>query len=407
MHWWSTCCRNSWRMGKNACTDDGEERMPFCYLFTETLTETDALCIGLDDKGQINAPLMRRPFAEIVQLAANARCIAVMGAETFSILTVELPPIGEQKVRAALPFALEERLAQPVETLHFAFDRAHYANGQFLVVAGANSEITNTLEKLETAGILPDSLTLDWFALKPGEACAGVHHLLVHDATFNGALSPEMVPLYSASRPIETLVYTFSDSNPEIQVSDSVLQNTDFYTFVATRLYEAPGINLCQGNLRKTSTPKLAVRLYQLAGVLGALLITGFIGMKLFELHRLNVQGEALDTKIATLYRSFFPEAKVIISPRFRVSQWLKAHDGQAGTSLWGLLERLARARSGQSFDIQQLRYRAPGLSVTFLCNDFSTLEAIENLLRRQGGSVTQTEAASHEGKVLATLELK
>lgn len=381
--------------------------MPFCCLFTETLTETDALCIGLDDEGQISAPLMRRPFAEIVKLSANARCIAVLGTETFSLLSVELPPIGEQKVRAALPFALEERLAQPVETLHFAFDRAHYANGQFMVVAGAHSEITEVLEKLENASIVPDSLTLDWFALKPGEACAGVHYLLVHDATFNGALSPEMVPLYYANRPIETLVYTFSDSNPKIQISDSVPQDSDFYTFVAKRLYEAPGINLCQGNLRKTSTPRLAVRLYQLAGVLGVLLIAGFIGMKLFELHRLNTEAAALDTRIATLYRSFFPEARVIISPRFRVSQWLKAHDVQAGTSLWGLLERLARARGTQSFDIQQLRYRAPSLSVTFLCNDFSTLEAIENVLRRQGSSVTQTEAASHEGKVLATLELK
>ncbi len=102
-----------------------------CFIFTEVLNEDQCLCLRLDPNGQIDAPLALRSTSEVKALQMNARTIVVLPTQSSSLHEVELPLLGERKARAALPYALEEELAQNVTTLHFSFDQKHYKQNRY------------------------------------------------------------------------------------------------------------------------------------------------------------------------------------------------------------------------------------------------------------------------------------
>ena len=108
--------------------------MATCFLFAQHFTDESCLSLRIDDLGQLEAPLERRSLDAIRALQVKANTIVVLPTDNSSLHYVELPWLGESKARAALPYALEEQVAQHVVTLHVAFDQQHYQNKQYLVV---------------------------------------------------------------------------------------------------------------------------------------------------------------------------------------------------------------------------------------------------------------------------------
>ena len=96
--------------------------MTTCFLFARQFYDEACLSLRLDKNGEIDAPLSLRSFQEFKSLQRQSRTIIVLPTERSSLFEIELPWLGERKARAAIPYALEEQLAQNVATLHFAFD---------------------------------------------------------------------------------------------------------------------------------------------------------------------------------------------------------------------------------------------------------------------------------------------
>ncbi|HBI22216.1 MAG TPA: hypothetical protein DDY37_06505 [Legionella sp.] len=124
-------------------------------------------------------------------------------------------------------------------------------------------------------------------------------------------------------------------------------------------------------------------------------------------LHRLNSDIGVLDQKTAVIYHRFFPDAKQVISPKFRVTQWLKTANASQDTALWPLLDALAAAVNNDQVTIEQLHYQGSALSVTLNSEDFAALEALQRRLQQAHLQVTQAQAVSHEDRVHAILELR
>ncbi len=129
-------------------------------------------------------------------LQENARTIVVLPTASASLHVLTLPWLSERKAREAIPFALEEVIAQPVSEVHFAFDKAHYSNGQYLVVAIDAAFLSQCIGLLDELDIDFDVLTLDWFALKTGEVFVAEDRVLMAMNTFKGALSVNLAQRY-------------------------------------------------------------------------------------------------------------------------------------------------------------------------------------------------------------------
>ena len=381
--------------------------MATCFIFAQKFDEEGCLCLLLDQDGRVAAPLAMRTMDDVRALQMNARTILVLPTETSSLHEVELPWLGERKARAAIPYALEEELAQNVSTLHFTFDRQHYQNNRYLVVITDKQFLVDLIAKLDTLNIHFDVMTLDWFALNENEACVTENGLLIRDKLFKGALSGELATLYLNNQERDSHAHLFSDSMPLEQNLNITPNNNLTLVWIAQRLLKANMMSLCQGELQHGTRQEAGKQWYRAcAGLFGALLVSILL-MNAVKLHLLNTKNADLDSKIAVIYHEFFPNSSQVISPKFRIEQLLKGElaNGEA-SSLWILLDKFAQAFKASQFTIEQFRYQGRTLSVTLVGNNFAELESLQLRLQKANVSVTQSQASSHENHVVATLEL-
>lgn len=381
--------------------------MTTCFIFANHFDEEQCLCLRLDQHGQVDASLALRTISELKLLQINARTIVVLPTESSSLHEIELPWLGEHKGRAAIPYALEEQVAQPVTTLHFAFDRQHYQNNSYLVVVTDKQFLVDLIEKLDTLNLDFDMITLDWFALKENEGCVTEQGLIIHDREFKGALSGEFAVVYLSDN---------EESSPLLGFTDSMIlpQNTIVSSFdglssvwIAQRLLQAKMMNLCQGELQHDTRQRSSKQWYRACAIMScALVVTVFLCKGLY-LHSLSTNVLNLDKQIAVIYREFFPEATQVTSPKFRIGQLLKtglvANDTAA---LGSLLDKLAQAVNGNQITVEQFHFQKQVLSVTLVSDNFAALESLQLRLQQDNVKVTQQQASSHERHVAATLEL-
>ena len=114
---------------------------------------------------------------------------------------------------------------------------------------------------------------------------------------------------------------------------------------------------------------------------------------------------EILDKKIALIYHEFFPDAKMVISPKFRIEQLLKANKNE-DSPLWYLLDKFAQVFNEKEFKLEELHYQSSILSIKLRANNFTVLENLEQQLKRSQIKVSQVQASSHDHDLIATLEL-
>lgn len=106
------------------------------------------------------------------------------------------------------------------------------------------------------------------------------------------------------------------------------------------------------------------------------------------------------------IYHEFFPDAKQIISPKFRITQLLKNNNEEDQNRFWFLLNQFAKVMKNDRITLEQLRFQNKTLSVTLISTDFASLEELENELKKLQLKLKQTQASTHEQQVVATLEL-
>ncbi len=378
--------------------------MDTLFLFANHLDETGCFCLKMSADGALITPPAQRSFAEIKSLQSECKTLVIEASEHVSLLNLEFSWLPERKARVAIPYALEEKLAQPVDELHFAFDKARYQNNQYLITVISKQRIRYLMQLLNEQGIEFSGITVDWFALEPQELCISEATLLINTDDFKGALSGELADIYLKNHP-QYQPLLFADSTLSIDSSFPKSQEAS-PIWIAQRILKSQLMNLCQGEMQHGHKADLIKKGYQLAGVLFCLWLISLLVVNAIKLHLLNKQTQKIDGQIAAIYHEFFPDAKQVISPRFRISQLLKSNNVEEQNRFWFLLNQFAKVMKNDHNALEQLRYQNKTLSVTIISTDFASLEELENELKKLQLKVKQTQASTREQHVVATLEL-
>jgi general secretion pathway protein L len=380
-----------------------------CLLFITHLDADGCLCILLNKAGEVDAPLQKRAASEIQALQIQARTILVVPTSMAGIHQLELPWLGNNKAREAIPYALEEQVAQPVSELHFAFDKAHYEKGRYLIVVIDKQLLTNWMGLLDELGIDFDHVTVDWFALHPGEILVSEHRVLIFQKQFKGALSPHLAQLYLNQTTEPCHGFLFDDSSPDVRSPQLTSMEGKFDAFIANRLHNAHSINICQGEFRHDTHRESSRRWYFVSAALFGLWLLCILGMNALSVYRLNTEQRIVNEQIAEIYHAFFPKAALVVSPKFRIEQVLKNDTSEQQGNFWYLLGQLASSIDVESkhVTIDSLHYQNQMLNGNLLCSDFASLEAFEHRLENAKLKVNQTQASSQDNHVVAILELR
>lgn len=104
------------------------------------------------------------PLETVLPLAQNRRLVVLVPSADVRLTSVQLPARQTAKVLQAVPFALEDQLADDVETLHFALG-TRQADGNWPVAVVARARMAQWLGFFTERGLRPDAMIPDVLAL--------------------------------------------------------------------------------------------------------------------------------------------------------------------------------------------------------------------------------------------------
>ena len=383
----------------------------FLVIRLGTDENAHASWIAVDDAGTRRTPPVMGPLDEAVKDIGGREVIALVPAGETSTLSCDLPAKGA-RLRAALPFALEEQVADEIENLHFA-PGTRRASGDLPVVVVAHDRMSAWLERLGDAGISPARLVPEdhGLAVVPNTVSMLVAE---HQIVFNDGANLEFVmqgvtptdalaaagilgdeglsdEAQEASRHL--LVYCEPTDEQRFENDWSVLrQHLDSVDInllpdgvlprLAVTVASGAGVNLLQGRYGERTDMSAIFRPWRYAAAL--LLAIGVLGIagKAIDYMRLSGEEAALKEQFTAEYRKIRPDdTREVMDPLGTVTS-IRRSFGTAGSApavfLPSLQQLAAAIQENEEAEILAISYRAGVIDVRLTAPDVATLDKIQ-----------------------------
>ncbi|MEN8216305.1 MAG: type II secretion system protein GspL [Pseudomonadota bacterium] len=301
----------------------------------------------------------------------------------------------QQKIVQAVPYALEEQLAEDVENLHFALGKREPQSGNIPVAVIARTQMDAYIQQLNAVGITPAVLMPDMLAVpKPadGWGILYLNDIVLVRTGLHAGFAIESDCLGAALLDPPQHITVFSDmANRSRALSEAIpvtekTHEQGILAWLAQGLIENQPLNLLQGDYRPQDKMASLLRPWRLTAAL--LLLGGglHIAKQWIEYQQLSQQRQALNTQIEKLYRDTFPEARKIVNPRVQMEQRLKALSAQQGSSaqddnFLSILNKISTPLSRTpGFNLKRIDYRQGHFDIQL---EVANLQALENLKQR------------------------
>ena len=358
--------------------------------------------------------------------------VLVPSAEVLTT-TVDIPVKGA-KLLAALPFALEEYLAQDIEDLHFAAGTKR-SSGRTPVSVVANERMQEWLAALEYAGIVPDSIVAESYGLaripgtismllagdfvfindggdtelvmqsvSPGDALAAIGALDEGTDVQEDGDSPTSMPrhvlVYCEPGDDERYQHDWIAIRHELDSVDVKLLPDGVMPRLAVTVATGAGINLLQGQYAPKKEYSGFVRPWKYAAMLAVVFILTGIGAKALDLFLLNRQETELQQTFNSEYQQMLPGAPQTDDP-VAVIDSLKRRIGNVETPPLFLqsMEQLAKAlQQNQSASIQAISFRAGAVDLRVVAPDVATLDNVGRVIGESGQFQADIQSTDQDG---------
>jgi general secretion pathway protein L len=366
-----------------------------------------------NEDGQVVVNAVSGELAQALPLATGRRVAVILPAHEALVTESDAPAKNAAKLAQVVPYALEERVADEIENLHFAIGERDSTTGRVPVVVIQRARIDARLAELRAAGLNPAAvyseasllpampgqlialLDGDSITLRSAESPPLVMPALSIVDAFDMALSTQMsaVPGLEAAAP-GLLLYAGHDEWQAHQ--DTVDQLRDRFTGVKVQLLPsgplsvlAPAaasgdaVNLLQGGLAVASPMEFGWKAWRVAAVLAGVLLSLHLGVRFYELSRLKKQEAELNASIEDAFRAAMPGQQNAVNARSRVAARLEElRTGGAG-SLLPALVAIAQARgAAPGVTIEGITYREGVLEMRVMAADTPSIDAIGQQLR-------------------------
>lgn len=326
----------------------------------------------------------------------------VLPVECCSSFAVSLPTEKARWLRKALPYAMEEFLAEDVEQMHLALGE-RMEDGRHRVLAMKSETLSAWLEQLSGQGVRVEAIYLDADLLPRKNI-----QLLVTGGRmlFGGAGEVRMACLAGNWSGLLTdcsaPVHAYGDSH------EGPLACTDYqvlecpYRMLAEGRNEA--VDLAQGAFSLRSSPGMG--LLKPISALAAFWLALQLTFSFMQGWQLRAHGDRYAAANRELYQQLFPEERRIVNLRAQFDEHLRRSEslqGEAG--IMRVLNQVATAIGEVAFvRMQQFEYREEGgeLSMQVDADEFSSLELFRDHLIRGGVGVHIASASRQKSGISA-----
>lgn len=368
--------------------------------------------IAADEQGRRIGPSGAGAIEGAAQAAAGRRIIVIVPAVDVLLTSVALPVRGAAKILRALPFALEEQIAEDIEALHFAAGPA-LADGSIAAAAVDREQLENWLAVLAEAGLEPQVICseaegcpaapnhLNWLleedrclarsgdglpvmleidsieaALRYGPAFPGepadARHLSVY-------LTPEARMRYGEA--LEAL-------RPGLASLEIRMLPDGILPHLAAGVVNREPINLLQGQFSPRTQLDRLWKPWRTAAALLAVLAVAMVGQQALRLAQLKQEEARLDAAIEAAFQQALPGARMA-DARLQVERRLAALRGPGSVANEGFLTALetigAALNEAPGITLQAISYRTGVMDLRLQAPSVDSLEQIRQAVGRDG----------------------
>jgi general secretion pathway protein L len=361
---------------------------------------------------------------------AGRRTAVLVPAAAVLRTRADVPVKGAVKILQALPFALEDQLADEVDELHFAAGPRD-ADGRVQVAVVRRTAMADWCQRLEALDVAADAVYAESDALPDLPATATLllepRQLLLR--TGQGDLlvaEPEDAPVLTglwldqragSDEPppgANVLVYATTDEPRLLEPIEALrprVQSLEVRQLVggalprlAAGIVATPGVNLLQGEYApRRSLGGLWPRWRVAAGLAAAAAATAVVVAGL-EAWRLQREADALGASVAAAVQYTFPDAGPNADPRAvldsRLAQLGQAAGGAPGgdeflPTLRVVAEAVSRTGSAR---LESLSYRAGIFDLQVRAPSAEALDQIRQFVTADGTRTAEIQSANAEG---------
>jgi general secretion pathway protein L len=394
--------------------------------------------VPVDQTGALLGPVTHGALSDAAPAAAGRQVIVLVPALDALRVTAEVPVKAGGKLLQALPFAIEEQVAEDVENLHFAAG-GRADDGRVPVVVVRRELMDAWQARLAAAGLRPLRMhaEADAVGLTPNTATLLLQEDSVVLAEADGSLTgmdpgglDAMLDLWMARReasagdpgPLHLVVYgspaalgahetTFDRLRPGLESLELRKLAEGALPRLAGQIVTAPGINMLQGAYAQRSSLLAFWPAWRLAASL--LIAVGALALaaQAVEIRKLRSEAAALDTSIDQAFHYVFPDAGPIQDARAELSSRLRQlGDRSAGASheFLDALNVIARAvGTGAGARIEGVNYRAGTMELRVRAPSVESLDRIQQAVTQTGSLKAQIQSANASGnEVVGRLQI-
>ena len=392
--------------------------------------------IAVDSNGTRLSPPVTGPLAEARKDVRGRAVIVLVPATTVLSTTADIPLRGGSRLLAALPFALEENVADDVENLHFAAGERQ-ESGLLPVAVVAHEHMRDWLQRLEEAEISPSMLVPENHGLakipatlsllvddeqlmfndgednefvmqgiRPGDllAVAGLLGDVRDDAEDDDAVeqtSGRHLLVYCQPGDEERYRHDWNSLRHELASVDINLLPDGVLPRLAVTVASGRGINLLQGGYGPKAEIGAMFRPWRYAAIL--LLALGVVGIagKAVDYYRLSVEEDVLKQQFADEYRQIRPDdTREVVDPVSIVNSIRRGTGGPAAAQVFlPSLQQLGQAlQQNTAASIEAISYRAGVIDVRLSAPDVATLDNIQRAVSGSGRFTASIQSTDQVG---------
>lgn len=370
----------------------------------------------VDAGGRLLTQVQRGAADSLAAQAAGRRTVLLVPGTDVSLFRVQVPTDNRQRMRRAVPYALEEQLADDVETLHFAVG-GRGGDARVEVAVAARERMDQWQAWCETAGLEPAAWYGETQLLPPADDAwtglddsAGERLLLRGPDGSAYAIDRDSWPAFGTrlETPARLRLLATGSAESDLPAVEGLEQETGGWAqhpleHLAGGLGRSELINLCQGDYSRQQQVGRLLRPWRAAaGLLAAALLLALVG-QFVQLQRLEAREAELSARIEQLYRDTFPQARRVVNARHQMEQQLLALRRARGRDSLDFLGLLARSgevfRAAEGVQLQGVSYRDGRLDVQLTTRDLQSLDKLKQQLAAGGRLQVEIQSATAGGE--------
>lgn len=399
-------------------------------IYLKDLHSLDADWVFSSQNGEITTPLNSGSIDELVEKNKNSIqsvqvITCIIRAENIHLSYQHIPAKNKQRALQAIPFALEEQLAEDIELLHFA--TSNPKNSIFPVAVIKHEILQSLLAKLKEYDIAPSNVYADIACLPQTENSWNLlHHeniisidqhqnSIIHADLNTFAIILNQLLQQTSEEQLPDTINIWSDSEESIlQLPDNLPESINVIhheyksspvSLFSKNLANKNIINLLQGSYKVVTHSNHWWKAWQVAAILATIALVLEILSGTLMLNRLESENSQLNKEITQIYKKTFPRSKRIVNARVQMETKLKQlrkNNNKGSSSFTDLLATTAPIiQQTNTLSIQSINFNNKKLELQFSIDKLSSVETFKTRLNKLSNIKAEIISSASESKLV------